>query len=124
MVIIRTNAVAASIQAVSPVSTWVTCAITGAPIRHPPVSQRRCPPRRCGCGPPGRAAVGLDPVELSSMALDPGHGHAAHLRAIERLEHVVRALGTDDADHQLHDGPLSEDETTAPLLRGRTYIGG
>jgi hypothetical protein len=36
MVIIRTSAVAASIQAVSPVSIWVAWAMIGVSISHPP----------------------------------------------------------------------------------------
>ena len=52
----------------------------------------------------GRAAVGLDAVELAAVALDAAHREPAHLGAVERLEHVVRLLRADDADHELH-GP-------------------
>ena len=51
-------------------------------------------------------AIGLDPVELAAVALDPADRDAAHLGAIERLEHVVGLLRPDDADHQLHGSSL------------------
>ena len=50
----------------------------------------------------GRAAVGLDPVELTSVALDPAQRDPAHLGAVEGFQHVVRLLRTDDADHEFH----------------------
>ena len=51
-----------------------------------------------------RAAVGLDPVELTAVALHAAERDPAHLGAVERLQHVVRLLRPDDADHELH-GP-------------------
>ena len=53
----------------------------------------------------GRAAVGLDPVELAAVSLDPAQRDAAHLGAVERLQHVVRLLRPHDPDHQLHSLP-------------------
>ena len=54
----------------------------------------------------GRAAVGLDAVDLAAVALDARHREAAHLGAVERLEHVVRALRPHDRDHELHGAQL------------------
>ena len=50
----------------------------------------------------GRAAVGLDPVELTAVALDPADREPAHVGAVEGLQHVVRLLRPDDADHEFH----------------------
>ena len=50
----------------------------------------------------GRAAVGLDPVELAAVALHAAHREPAHLGAVERFQHVVRLLRPDDPDHELH----------------------
>ena len=55
----------------------------------------------------GGAAVGLDPVELAAVALHAADRDAAHLGAVEGLQHVVRLLGPDDADHEFHNSPLS-----------------
>ena len=41
----------------------------------------------------GRAAVGLDAVELAAVPLDAAHRDAADLGAVERLQHVVGLLG-------------------------------
>src|SRR3954469_526048 len=59
----------------------------------------------------GRAAIGLDALELAAVALDPADRDAAHLGAVERLQHVVDLLRPDDPDDELH-GP-------APLFRAR-----
>src|SRR3954453_19357284 len=59
----------------------------------------------------GRAGVGLDALELAAVALHAADRDAAHLRAVERLEHVVDFLRPDDADHELHG--------LAPLFRAR-----
>src|SRR3954470_12256907 len=59
----------------------------------------------------GGAAVGLDTLELAAVALHAADRDAAHLRAVERLEHVVDLLRPDDADHELHG--------LAPLFRAR-----
>ena len=50
----------------------------------------------------GRAAVGLDPVELAAVALDVADRDPAHLGAVEGLEHVIRLLRADDPDDELH----------------------
>src|SRR4051794_10626435 len=50
----------------------------------------------------GRAAVGLDALELAPVALYAADRDAAHLRAVERLQHVVHLLRPDDSDHELH----------------------
>ena len=50
----------------------------------------------------GRAAIGLDAVELAAVALDPAHREPAHLGAVERLEHVVRLVRPHDRDDELH----------------------
>ena len=52
--------------------------------------------------PHRRAAVGLDPVELTAVALHAAHREAPHLGAVQGLEHLVRLLGTDDPDNELH----------------------
>ena len=55
----------------------------------------------------GRAAVGLDPLELTPMSLHATHRDPAHVGAVERLEHIVRLLRPHDADHQFHVLPFS-----------------
>src|SRR6476660_4792784 len=50
----------------------------------------------------GRAAVRLDPFGLATMPLHAGHGQPPDLRHEQRLEHLVRALGPNDRDDQLH----------------------
>src|SRR5919112_719471 len=50
----------------------------------------------------GRAAVGLDAVELTAVTLHAAHREPSDLGAVQRLEHLVGLLGTDDPDHQLH----------------------
>ena len=58
----------------------------------------------------GRAAVGLDAVELAAVALHAAHREPAHLGAVEGFQHVVRLLRPHDADHELH--------SPAPSLTG------
>jgi hypothetical protein len=69
----------------------------------------------------GAASVGLDPVELTAVALHPAHRYSPDLGAIEGLEHVVRALGPDDPDHKLHGLPLSAEKRQRQPLPARTY---
>src|SRR4051812_2965886 len=71
----------------------------------------------------GAATVGLDAVELTTVALNSAHRDSTDLGSIERLEHVVRALGTHDPDHKLHDAhPSLRTKTTAPAAAKRgTY---
>ena len=38
----------------------------------------------------------------TAVALDPAHRDAAHLRPVQRLEHLVGPLRPNDPDHQLH----------------------
>src|SRR3954449_11373929 len=59
----------------------------------------------------GGAAVGLDALELAAVTLHAADRDAAHLGAVERLQHVVDLLRPDDADHELHG--------LAPLFRAR-----
>ena len=66
----------------------------------------------------GRAAVGLDPVELAAVALHAAHREPAHLGAVERLQHVVRLLRPDDADHEFHNSPLSRTADWSPASAG------
>ena len=72
----------------------------------------------------GRAAVGLDPLELAAVALDAADRDAAHLGAVERLEHVVGLLGPDDADHQLHVSPFRPGHGPGLLRIGASLNGG
>ena len=53
----------------------------------------------------GRAAVGLDPVELTSVALDPAQGDPAHLGAVQGLQNVIGLLRAHHADHELQGSP-------------------
>src|SRR3954468_6720352 len=62
----------------------------------------------------GRAAVGLDALELAAVALHAADRDAAHLRAVERLQHVVHLLRPDDADHELHCALPFFEHGTAP----------
>src|SRR6185312_1823511 len=71
-----------------------------------------------------RAAVGLDTVELAAMALHSAHRDAPHLGAVERLEHVVRLLGPDDADHELHGTAPFVDTMTGGSARRRSLVSG
>src|SRR3954469_4925272 len=64
----------------------------------------------------GRAAVGLDALELATVALHAADRNAAHLGPVERLEHVVDLLRPDDADHELHG--------LAPFLPRTVGVGG
>ena len=52
--------------------------------------------------PHGRAAVGLDAVELTAVTLHPAHREPSYLGAVEGFQHLVRLLGTDDPDNELH----------------------
>ena len=65
-----------------------------------------------------RAAVGLDPVELTAMALHAAHRDAAHLGTVERFQYVVRLLRAHDADHEFHGSSLSwpKDERGEPSV--------
>src|SRR6266550_6581711 len=49
-----------------------------------------------------RAAVGLHLLRFAAVALDASDRQTAHLGAVERLEHVVQHLGSNDRDHQFH----------------------
>ncbi len=49
-----------------------------------------------------RAAIGLDALELAAVALHAAHREAAHLGAVEGLEHVVGLVRSDDPDDELH----------------------
>src|SRR5262249_27274708 len=69
----------------------------------------------------GAAAIRLDAVELASVALDPAHRDPADLSPIQGLEYVIRPLRPDDADHKLHDVPLSGTRTATAGLAARTY---
>jgi hypothetical protein len=57
----------------------------------------------------GGAAVGLDPVELTAVALDAADRESPHLGFVKGLQHLVSLLGPDDADHEFHAPLLSPD---------------
>ena len=69
----------------------------------------------------GGAAVGLDPVELPAVSLHAADREAAHLGPVKGLEHLVRLLGTDNADHEFHNSPLSPKRAHLDWKPARAY---
>ena len=61
-------------------------------------------------------AVGLDALQLAAVALHAAHREAAHLRAVQRFEHVVGLVRPHDPDHELHSPHLST-PSMAPVSR-------
>jgi hypothetical protein len=62
------------------------------------------------------AAVGLDPVELAAVPLHATDRKTTHLCPVERLQNLVRPLGSDYADHEFHAASLSASLPNPQLL--------
>src|SRR4051812_28439587 len=63
----------------------------------------------------GRAAVGLDTLELAAVTLHAADRDTSYLGPVERLQHVVDLLRPDDADHELHGpAPFASAHSSAP----------
>src|SRR5215218_10091602 len=55
------------------------------------------------------ATVGLHALQLAAVALHAGHGKAAHLGPVQRLERFAQLFGADDGYDQLHAASLGAD---------------